>query len=98
MREANSSVDAGDGKLRAVDVLLLPYVIIRMLGKSFVDISSEHFTQWLTKSKCGKYLRSPSSIYQRPTLGQTLITWRISNSSSSERTLQTMTPPTKSLH
>lgn len=75
MEDANVPVNADYGKLRAVDYLLLPYVIARLLRKYSVKVSpSEHVTQLIAKSKYGRLPNSPSSIYQGATPGETLNT------------------------
>lgn len=83
MQAANAPVNAGYGELRAVDYLLLPYVIARLLGKHAVmTTSSGHITQSVTTSKHGRFPSSPSSNYQQSIQGQTLISGLISNSTS----------------
>lgn len=67
MRDANAPVNVEYGKLRAVDYLLLPYVITRLLGKSIFMTTSSHITQSVTQFKYGKSLLSPSSIYRQHT-------------------------------
>ncbi len=78
MEDANVPVNADYGKLRAVDYLLLPYVIARLLRKYSVQVSlSEYVTQSIAKIKYGRLPNSPSSIYREPTPGETLNIWLI---------------------